>query len=85
MISSAIILLDLEHYRDMGHPGWWWIEKQKQKQIPCGNDRKKSKGKSKSKGKCRSFAALRMTASLGRFASPTLYDKSRVQEGAHST
>jgi hypothetical protein len=40
-----------------------------EKQIPCGNDRKKSKGKGESKGKSKNksgfFAALRMTRCEG--------------------
>ena len=32
-----------------------------QQQIPCGNDRQKSKGSDNSKGNSRSFATLRMT------------------------
>ncbi len=36
-----------------------------EKQIPCGNDNKKRRGKSNSKGKCRSRFPAGMTSSDG--------------------
>src|SRR4051794_27109613 len=39
-------------------------KKHAEKQIPCGDDRKKGKSNSRSKNNSGSFAALRMTSSL---------------------